>query len=61
MSIISDWTLRSSTIGKNVELNTTDAKIKGKAIRIDEDGALVVSEKGKSSRIIAGDIIHVSK
>ena len=59
--IISEWTSRSSTIGKNVELNTVDAKIKGKAMRIDEDGALVVSEKGKNNRIIAGDIIHVSK
>ena len=59
--IISDWTSRSSTIGKNVELNTSDAKIKGKAIRIDDDGALVVSENGKSNRIIAGDIIHLSK
>lgn len=59
--IISDWTSRSSTIGKNVELNTSDAKIKGKAIRIDEDGALVVLENGKSNRIIAGDIIHLSK
>lgn len=59
--IISEWTSRSSTIGKNVELNTADVKIKGKAIRIDEDGALVVSEKGKTNRIIAGDIIHLSK
>lgn len=59
--IISEWTSRSSTIGKNVELNTTDAKIKGKAMRIDEDGALVVSENGKTNRIIAGDIIHLSK
>jgi len=59
--IISEWTSRSSTIGKNVELNTVDTKIKGKAIRIDEDGALVVSENNKTSRIIAGDIIHLSK
>lgn len=59
--IISEWTSRSSTIGKNVELNTIDAKIKGKAMRIDEDGALVVSENGKTNRIIAGDIIHLSK
>lgn len=59
--IISEWTSRSSTIGKNVELNTPDAKIKGKAMRIDEDGALVVSENGKTNRIIAGDIIHLSK
>jgi BirA family biotin operon repressor/biotin-[acetyl-CoA-carboxylase] ligase len=28
--IISEWTIRSSTIGKNVELDTTEGKIKGK-------------------------------
>jgi len=59
--IISEWTKRSSTIGKNVVLDTRDGKIKGKAIRIDEDGALVVSDKDKINRIIAGDIIHLSK
>jgi len=59
--IIFEWTSRSSTIGKNVELNTADTKIKGKAIRIDEDGALVVLENNKEHRIIAGDIIHMSK
>jgi len=59
--IISEWTKRSSTIGKNVVLDTRDGKIKGKAIRIDEDGALVVANKDKINRIIAGDIIHLSK
>ena len=59
--IIFEWTSRSSTIGKNVELNTADTKIKGKAIRIDEDGALVVLENNKEHRIIAGDVIHMSK
>ena len=60
-NIISEWTSRSSTIGKNVELNTVDTKIKGKAIRIDKDGALVVSENNKQRRVIAGDIIHLSR
>ncbi len=59
--IISEWTKRSSTIGKMVELNTINGKIKGKAIRIDNDGALVVSENKKNHRVIAGDIIHLSK
>ena len=59
--IISEWTKRSSTIGKNVESNTIDGEIKGKAIRIDHDGALVISKNKISSRIIAGDIIHLSK
>ena len=56
--IISEWTKRSSTIGKNVKLNTIDGEIKGKAVRIDEDGALVVSNNKNMDRVIAGDIIH---
>ena len=56
--IISEWTKRSSTIGKNVKLNTIDGEIKGSAIRIDEDGALVVSNGKNTNRVIAGDIIH---
>jgi len=59
--IISEWTSRSSTIGKNVELNTVDSKIKGKAIKIDDDGALIVSDNNKIHKVIAGDIIHLSK
>lgn len=58
--IISEWTKRSSTIGKNVEINNRDGKIKGKAIKIDEDGALIL-DNDKNSKIIAGDIIHLSK
>ena len=57
--IIKEWTKRSSTIGKNVELTTKEGKISGKAIKIDDDGALVISDK-KNTRVIAGDIIHLS-
>ena len=59
--ILSEWTKRSSTIGKQVELNTTDSKIKGKAIKIEEDGSLIVSDNNKNHKVIAGDIIHLSK
>jgi BirA family biotin operon repressor/biotin-[acetyl-CoA-carboxylase] ligase len=59
--IISEWTKRSSTIEKNIEINTINGKIKGRAIRIDEDGALVILENKKTHRVIAGDITHVSK
>jgi len=38
-----------------------DSKIKGKAIKIDDDGALIISNKNKNHRVIAGDIIHLSK
>lgn len=57
--IIKEWTKRSSTIGKNVELTTKEGKISGKAIKIEDDGALVISDK-KNIRVIAGDIIHLS-
>ena len=59
--IIRDWTRRSSTIGQNIELSTENGKIRGKAIKIDEDGALVILENKKNRRITSGDITHISK
>jgi len=59
--IIRDWTRKSSTIGQNIELSTDDGKIRGKAIKIDDDGALVISENKKNRRITSGDITHISK
>ena len=59
--IISEWTKRSSTIGKKVEINTVNGRIKGEAVKIDEDGGLLIKNKGKINKVIAGDIIHLSK
>lgn len=59
--IISEWTRRSSTIGMNVEIDTSDGKVKGKAIKIDDDGALIVAKGNSTERIVAGDVNHLSK
>ena len=59
--IIKEWTKRSSTIGKKIEINTNEGKIKGEAIKIDNDGGLMIKEKGKTKKVFAGDIIHLSK
>jgi len=59
--IILEWTKRSSTIGKKVEINTNDGKIKGQAIKIDADGGLIIKNKEKIQKVIAGDVIHLSK
>jgi BirA family transcriptional regulator, biotin operon repressor / biotin---[acetyl-CoA-carboxylase] ligase len=59
--IITDWTKRSSTIGKKVEMNTLNGKISGKAIKIDEDGGLIIKGKEKINKVFAGDIVHLSK
>ena len=57
-TIINDWTKKSSTIGKSVSVSTSDGKIKGKAIKIDNDGALIVKTNNQFQRVLAGDVIH---
>jgi BirA family biotin operon repressor/biotin-[acetyl-CoA-carboxylase] ligase len=59
--IILEWTKRSSTIGEKVEIETHNGKIKGEAIKIDEDGSLIINSNGKKNKVIAGDIIHLKK
>ena len=54
--ITREWTRRSSTIGQEIEILDGTEKIKGKAIRIDQDGALVIEDKSKSRRIMVGDV-----
>ena len=50
--IIIEWTKRSSTIGKKIEINTNQGKIKGEAIKIDNDGGLMIKDKGKSKKYL---------
>ena len=54
--VINDWTKKSSTIGKKSTVTTASGKISGKAIRIDNDGALVISQGNKNHRILVGDV-----
>jgi len=55
--LIKEWTKRSSSIGKIVTVLSPAGMIRGKAVRIDKDGALVVSSKGKSQRMLVGDVM----
>ena len=54
--IINEWTKRSLTIGKKANVTTSSGKISGKAIRIDDDGALVISRAKKTQRVLVGDV-----
>ena len=56
--IIKAWVKKSSTIGKNTSVSTSSGKITGKAVRIDDDGALVISHKNKNHRVLVGDVIQ---
>jgi BirA family biotin operon repressor/biotin-[acetyl-CoA-carboxylase] ligase len=60
-TIIKKWTIKSSTIGKKITVNASGSKITGKAIKIDTDGALVISKNGLQYRILAGDVNYLSK
>lgn len=51
-----DWKKRSSTVGKNVKISTPNGYVTGKATGIDNDGALLVSSRGKTQRLLVGDI-----
>lgn len=52
------WIKRSSTIGKNVIATTTTEVLRGRAIGIDESGALLLSKDGKIQRLLAGDVSY---
>ena len=56
--IKSEWTKRSSTIGRNVSIITSEGNVSGKAVKIDSDGALIISKGKKAERILVGDITH---
>ncbi|MGI0064016.1 MAG: biotin--[acetyl-CoA-carboxylase] ligase [Nitrosopumilaceae archaeon] len=53
---IKEWTKMSATIGKKVTVSTSSGKIRGKAIRIDDDGALVISQARETHRVLVGDV-----
>jgi BirA family biotin operon repressor/biotin-[acetyl-CoA-carboxylase] ligase len=56
--IVNQWTERSSTIGRNVSIVTRNGRMNGKAVKIDNDGALIISKGKKAEKILVGDIIH---
>jgi len=54
--IVNQWTKRSSTIGRNVSIVTGSGSKNGKAVKIDNNGALIISKGKKIEKILAGDI-----
>ncbi len=52
------WTKRSSTIGRSVSIVTNEGNLNGKAVKIDSNGALIISKGKKIEKILVGDITH---
>jgi BirA family biotin operon repressor/biotin-[acetyl-CoA-carboxylase] ligase len=56
--IISQWTKKSSTIGRTVTASIHGDKITGKAIRLDGDGSLIIKQNSKQYKVTAGDVSY---
>ena len=54
--IKNEWAKRSSTIGRNVSIITNEGRINGRAVRIDNDGGLIILKGKKTHRVLVGDI-----
>jgi BirA family biotin operon repressor/biotin-[acetyl-CoA-carboxylase] ligase len=57
-SIITQWTKKSSTIGRDVSISTQNGKIIGKAVKLDRDGSLIVKQNSKHLKVTVGDVIY---
>lgn len=57
-SVLSEWTRRTSTIGRTVTVNTSTGIIRGKALKLDKDGSLLIKSKGKIHKIVEGDVLY---
>ncbi|HSA98849.1 MAG TPA: biotin--[acetyl-CoA-carboxylase] ligase [Candidatus Nitrosotenuis sp.] len=56
--IVKEWTANSSTLGKSITVSTSNGKISGKAVKLDTDGGLIVMQRSKPVKIMAGDVSH---
>lgn len=54
------WRELSDTLGKDVVVRVAGREYKGKAIDIDEDGALLLEKDGKIVRIYSGECFYMS-
>ncbi len=56
---IEQWKKMTSTIGSNVRIETLKEFFEGRAIDVDESGALIIeNDTGKRQKIIYGDCFH---
>ena len=54
------WRMRSSTLGKNVKVETASGVVQGTALDIDDSGGLIVDVGGGNRTVInSGDCKHL--
>ncbi len=58
-AILDDWTDRSSTIGKDIQVETAQGTVEGRAMGVDGSGALILKQGSRLTRVDNGDVIHL--
>ena len=58
-AVLDEWRERSSTLGREVRVETPNEAVEGTAERIDNTGALVVSTDDGERVVTAGDCVHL--
>jgi BirA family biotin operon repressor/biotin-[acetyl-CoA-carboxylase] ligase len=57
--IYEEWRSRSITLGRQVRITSTDGDLYGKAMDLEEDGALIIKTENDLMRVLAGDCMHL--
>ncbi|ABK77960.1 biotin-(acetyl-CoA carboxylase) ligase [Cenarchaeum symbiosum A] len=55
--ILSRWTGLSCTVGRNISVETGGGTVRGRALCVDPDGALVLDCNGDRRRVVSGDLV----
>lgn len=53
---LNEWLSRSSMFGKEITVHQDDKVLRGKAVRLDNDGSLVLNCDGKEMKVFSGDV-----
>lgn len=54
--ILTEWKTRCRTLGKEISVEQSGKILKGKAIDVDAEGALIIEDRDGLARVFAGDV-----
>jgi len=54
--ILAEWKVKCRTLGKEISVEQSGKILKGKAIDVDTEGALIIDSRGRVTRVFAGDV-----
>jgi BirA family biotin operon repressor/biotin-[acetyl-CoA-carboxylase] ligase len=59
--LLEEWSLRSSTLMREVRVTTPSGTVEGTALGVDSSGALMIKTTGGLTRVLTGDCSHIER